>query len=119
MNMIELKHNKELYIHNKNRNAIKNWLLNPPTKHHEMILKMMCFVSEDGVQFYVGFTNTFCDTCYPLCSACIKDLHLKEDWCNMYTFYCSLEALSRLLVHSDKLKKYKVHLKKNEIEKDF
>ena len=117
--MVKLKHDKELYIHNKNRDAIKNWLLNPPTKHHELLFKMIGFVPEVGVPFYESFTHHFCDKCFPLCSSCLSDLQIKDDYANMYTFYMLLEALSRFLVPSDKIKKYKIHLKKVEMEKDF
>ena len=117
--MVKLKHDKELYIHNKNRDAIKKWLLNIPQKHQELLFKMIGFVPEVGVPFYKGFINTFSDICYPLCSSCLSDLQIKDDFANMNTFYMVLEALSRFLVPSDKMKKYKIHLKKNELERDF
>lgn len=117
--MIEYKYPKEHYIYNKNRNAMKKWLLNPPTKYHELLLDMAGFVPFDN-----KYSFDFCfDNCYEeeeeaMCVDCCKDLGIDYDD-NCCDFSYLLYALSKWLTPSDRLKKYKIHLKKIELNKDF
>ena len=117
--MIDFKYDDEKYIHNVNRSAIKNWLLNPPPKHHEMLLDMAGFEPESGMLFEEAF-----DYCYyadeeSMCHDCFKDLRIDADATNIYTFQYLLYALAKLLTSSKKLKEYKVHLKKIKLSGDF
>lgn len=104
---------------NKNRNVIKKWLLNPPPKNHELILEMMGFVPKVGMSFRNDFDNKYSSKEIPLCYSCLNDLQLKNGADNMCTFFCLLQALSHFLISSERLKKYKIHLKKIELNKDF
>ena len=117
--MLEFKYVEDKYIHNENRDAIKNWLLNPPAKHHEMLLDMAGFEPDSGILFGEAF-----DYCYyadeePMWLDCFKDLHIEADDANIYTFQYLLYALSKLLTSTKRLKEYKVHLKKLNINGDF
>ena len=116
--MIEYKYDKESYIYNKNRDAIKNWLLNPPPKHHEKLLEMMGFEPYGDNAFIFAFENCYYEDEEELCKACSKDLNIDDDE-NFDTFESLLMALSRFTVPSDRLKKFKVHLKKIELGGDF
>ena len=117
--MIEFKYDDEKYIHNKNRDAIKNWLINPPPKHHEMLLDMAGFEPGSGILFKEAF-----DYCYyadeeSMWVDCFKYLSIEDDDANIYTFQYLLCALSKLLTSTKKLKEYKVHLKKINLSVDF
>lgn len=119
MNMIDFKYDDDKYIHNKNRDAIKNWLLNPPTKHHEMLLEMAGFEPDSGMLFEEAFDDCYYDDEESMWLDCLRDLNLDEDEANIYTFQYLLYALSKLLTSTKLLKKYKVHLKKLKLNGDF
>lgn len=116
--MVEFKYDDDKYIHNKNRDAIKNWLLNPPTKHHEMLLEMAGF-EPDGLLFEESFDNCYYDDEEAMWNDCLKDLSIEDNEANIYTFQYLLYAISRWLTPTKRLKEFKVHLKKIGIEKDF
>ena len=117
--MIEFKYDDEKYIHNKNRNAIKNWLLNPPAKHHEILLEMAGFEPDSGMLFGEAFDNCYYDEEESMCLDCFKYLRIDADATNIYTFQYLLYALSKLLTSTKRLKEYKVHLKKLNLSDDF
>ena len=117
--MIDFKYEDEKYIHNKNRNAIKNWLLNPPKKHHEMLLDMAGFEPDSGLLFEEAFDNCYYGEEELMCHDCFKDLGIDADATNIYTFQYLLYALAKLLTSTKRLKEYKVHLKKIKLSGDF
>ena len=117
--MIEFKYDDDKYIHNKNRNAIKNWLLNPPKKHHEMLLDMAGFEPESGLLFEEAFDDCYYDDEESMWIDCFKDLNLDEDEANVYTFQYLLYALAKWLTPTKRLKEFKVHLKKHDLGSDF
>lgn len=99
------------------RDKIKNWLLNPPPKHHEKLLEMMGFEPYGDNEFIFAFENCYYEDEEGLCKACCKDLNIDEE--EHYVTFCDLlMALSRFMVSSERLKKFKVHLKKIEINND-
>ena len=116
--MIEYKYDKEHYIYNKNRNAIKKWLLNPPPKHHEKLIEMMGFEPYGDNAFIFAFENCYYEDVEELCKACCEELNIDVEG-NFDTFEYLLMALSRFLVPSERLKKFKVHLKKIKLGEDF
>ena len=116
--MLEFKYDDDKYIHNENRDAIKNWLLNPPTKHHEMLLEMAGF-EPDGLLFEDAFDNCYYDNEESMWVDCFKDLNLEDDDANIYTFQYLLYALAKWLTPTKRLKAFKVHLKKLNLSKDF
>ena len=117
--MIEFKYDDEKYVHNKNRNAIKNWLLNPPAKHHEMLLDMAGFEPDSGLLFEEAFDDCYYDEEEPMWLDCCKDLSIDSDAKNIYTFQYLLYALAKWLTPSKRLKEFKVHLKKIKLSGDF
>lgn len=117
--MLEFKYDEEKYIHNENRDAIKNWLLNPPTKHHEMLLDMAGFEPGSGILFEEAFDYCYYDEEESMWNDCFKDLNLDDDDANIYTFKYLLYALSKLLTNTKRLKEFKVHLKKLDLGGDF
>lgn len=117
--MLGLKYDDEHYIHNKNRDAIKKWILNPPTKHHEKLLEMAGFEPREGRTFEFDFDHCYYEDERDLWRACFEDLHINGDEANIFTFQYLLYALSRFLISSERLKMYKIHLKKIELGKDF
>ena len=117
--MVDFKYEDDKYVHNKNRDAIKKWLLNPPTKHHEMLLDMAGFEPDSGLLFGEAFDYCYYDEEESMWLDCFKDLDLEDDDANIYTFQYLLYALSKLLTPSERLKMYKVHLKKLNLSKDF
>ena len=116
--MVDFKYDDEKYVHNTNRDAIKKWLLNPPSKHHEMLLDMAGFES-DGLLFGEAFDYCYYDDEEAMWTDCFNDLNLEDDDANISTFQYLLYALSRWLTPTKRLKEFKVHLKKISMEKDF
>ena len=116
--MIEFKYDDDKYIHNKNRNAIKNWLLNPPTKHHKMLLEMAGFEPDQGLLFEEAFDYCYYDEEESMWLDCFKDLNIDDD-ANINTFQYLLYSLSKWLTPTKRLKKFKVHLKKIDMDCDF
>ena len=114
-----MKYDNGKYVHNKNRNAIKNWLLNPPTKHHEMILDMAGFEPESGLLFAVAFDHCYFEEEEAMWVDCFKDLNIDVDDANIYTFQYLLYALAKWLTPTKRLKAFKVHLKKIDLGGDF
>ena len=117
--MIEMKYDDDKYIHNKNRDAIKQWLLNPPTKHHKMLIDMAGFEPGSGLLFEEAFDNCYYDDEEAMWLDCLKELDLEDDDANICTFQYLLYALAKLLTDTKRLKNYKVHLKKLDMDKDF
>ena len=117
--MLEFKYDDAKYIHNKNRNAIKNWLLNPPPKHHKMLLEMAGFEPDSGMLFEEAFDYCYYDDEESLWLSCFKYLGIEDNDDNIYTFQYLLYALAKLLTSTKRLKEYKVHLKKLNISGDF
>ena len=117
--MIEFKYDDEKYVHNKNRNVIKNWLLNPPTKHHKMLLEMAGFEPDSGLLFEEAFDYCYYEEEESMCHECFKDLSIDADAKNIYTFQYLLYALAKLLTSTKRLKEFKVHLKKLDLGGDF
>ena len=115
--MVEFKYDDDKYVHNKNRDAIKNWLLNPPSKHHEMLLDMAGFGTT--FDYFNGFDQCYYEEEEQMWLDCFKDLNLEEDDANIYTFQYLLYALAKCLTPTKRLKEFKVHLKKISMEKDF
>lgn len=116
--MVDFKYSAEKYIYNKNRDAIKNWLLNPPTKHHDMLLDMAGF-EPDGLLFGEAFDYCYYDDEESMWQDCFEDLDIEDDDANISTFQYLLYALCNWLTHSKRLKEYKVHLKKIKLSGDF
>lgn len=116
--MVEFKYDDDKYIHNENRDAIKNWLLNPPTKHHKMLLDMAGF-EPDGLLFEEAFDNCYYDDEEAMWLDCFKDLNLEDSEANIYTFQYLLYSLSKLLTNTKRMKEFKVHLKKLNLVGDF
>ena len=116
--MVEFKYDDDKYIHNNNRDAIKNWLLNPPTKHHELLLDMVGF-EPDGLLFEEAFDYCYYNDEEQMWLDCFKDLSLEDDDANIYTFKYLLYALAKLLTNTKRLKEFKVHLKKIKLGSDF
>ena len=119
MNMLEFKYDDDKYIYNKNRNAIKNWLLNTPSKHHEMLLDMAGFEPGSGLLFEEAFDNCYYDDEEAMRNDCLKDLNLEDSEANIYTFQYLLYALAKWLTPTKRLKEFKVHLKKLDLVSDF
>ena len=117
--MIDFKYDDDKYVHNQNRDAIKNWLLNPPTKHHEMLLDMAGFEPDSELLFGEAFDYCYYDDEEAMWLDCFNDLSLEDDDANITTFQYLLHALAKLLTTSERLKMYRVHLKKLGVEKDF
>ena len=117
--LIEFKYDDDKYIHNKNRNASKNWLLNPPKKHHEMLLDMAGFEPDSGMLFEEAFDDCYYDDEESMWLDCFKDIHIEDADDNIYTFQYLLYALAKLLTSTKRLKEYKVHLKKLKLSGDF
>ena len=118
--MIEFKYDDDKYIHNKNRDAIKKWLLNPPSKHHEMLLDMAGFEPyDDEFLFGDAFDQCYYDDEESMWVDCFNDLHIDEEEANINTFQYLLYALCKFLTPSERLKMYKVHLKKLDAKSDF
>ena len=117
--MVDFKYDDEKYVHNENRNAIKKWLLNPPTKHHKMLLDMAGFEPDSGLLFEEAFDDCYYDEEELMWLDCFKDLNLDEAEANIYTFQYLLYALSKLLTNTKRLKEYKIHLKKIKLDGDF
>ena len=118
--MVEFKYDDDKYIHNKNRDAIKNWLLNPPTKHHEMLLDMAGFEPYDKRYSYDEcFDDCYYDEEERMWLDCFKDLNLEDYEANIYTFQYLLYALAKWLTPTKRLKAFKVHLKKLDLGGDF
>lgn len=116
--MVDFKYEDEKYVHNENRDSIKKWLLNPPSKHHEMLIEMAGF-EPDGFLFEEAFDQCYYDEEEQMWNDCFKDLNIEDDEANIYTFQYLLYALAKWLTPSKRFKKYKVHLKKIRVEKDF
>ena len=119
MNMLEFKYDDDKYIHNKNRNAIKNWLLNPPTKHHVVLLEMAGFEPDSGLLFGEAFDYCYYDDEEAMWNDCLKDINLEDSEANIYTFQYLLYALAKWLTPTKRLKEFKVHLKKLDLVSDF
>ena len=119
MNMVQFKYKDAKYIHNKNRDAIKNWLLNPPPKHHEILLEMAGFEPDPYYGFFTCFDECYYDEEESMWLDCFKDLNLDVEEANIYTFQYLLYALSKWLTPTKLLKEFKVHLKKIELGGDF
>ena len=117
--MVEYKYYDGKYVHNKNRNAIKNWLLNPPTEHHKMLLEMAGFEPGPGLLFKEAFDDCYFGDEEIICYDCFKDISIDADVKNIYTFQHLLYALAKWLTPSKRLKEFKVHLKKIELCGDF
>lgn len=116
--MIDFKYDDDKYIHNENRDAIKNWLLNPPTKHHEILLDMAGF-EPDGFLFGEAFDYCYYDDEEAMWNDCFKDLDLEDSEANINTFQYLLYALAKLLSNNKILKEFKVHLKRLNLDGDF
>ena len=119
MNMLEFKYDDDKYIYNKNRDAIKNWLLNPPTKHHVVLLEMAGFEPDSGILFGEAFDYCYYDDEESMWLDCFRDLNLEDDEANIYTFQYLLYALAKWLTPTKRLKEFKVNLKKIELGGDF
>lgn len=117
--MIEMKYDADNYIHNKNRDAIKNWLLNPPSKHHEMLLDMAGFEPCDEFLFGDAFDQCYYDAEEAMWDDCFKDLNLEDNDANICTFQYLLYAVAKWLTPTNRLKVFKVHLKKIDLGSDF
>lgn len=117
--MIEFKYDDDKYIHNNNRNAIKNWLLNPPTKHHKMLLDMAGFEPDSGLLFEEAFDHCYYDDEEAMWLDCFKDLDIEDDDANICTFQYLLYALAKWLTPTKRFKTFKVHLKKLDLGGDF
>lgn len=117
--MLEFKYDDDKYIHNENRDAIKNWLLNPPTKHHEMLLDMAGFEPDSGLLFGEAFDYCYYDDEEAMWNYCFKDLSLEDSEANIYTFQYLLYALAKWLTPTKRMKEFKVHLKKLKLDGDF
>ena len=117
--MVDFKYDDEKYVHNTNRDAIKKWLLNPSSKHHELLLDMAGFEPDSGLLFGDAFDNCYYEDEESMWLDCFNDLNLEDDDTNIYTFQYLLYALAKWLTPSKRLKEYKVHLKKIELGSDF
>ena len=116
--MIDFKYDDDKYAYNINRNAIKNWLLNPPTNHHKMLLDMAGF-EPDGLLFGEAFDYCYYDDEEAMWNDCFKDLSLEDSEANIYTFQYLLYALAKWLTPAKRFKAFKVHLKKLDLGGDF
>lgn len=117
--MVDFKYDDDKYIHNKNRDAIKDWLLNPPTKHHEILLDMAGFEPYSVLLFEEAFDDCYYDDEEAMWNDCFKDLNLEDSEANIYTFQYLLYALAKWLTPTKRLKAFKVHLKKLDLGSDF
>ena len=116
--MIEYKYDADKYIYNNNRDSIKKWLLNPPAKHHKILLKMAGF-EPDGLLFEEAFDYCYYDDEEQMWIDCFNDLDLEDNDENICTFQYLLYALAKLLTNTKNLKAFKVHLKKIDLGCDF
>ena len=127
--MIEYKYDKEHYIYNPNRDAIKKWLLNIPSTYIDLVLEIVqdfpfneryingnhCY-SED---YFNGIDESYYDDEETMWLACFKDLNIDFEDKDIYTFQYLLYAFVAWLSYSKNMKMFKIHNKKQAIEKDF
>jgi len=112
------------YYYDEDRNVMKKWLLNPPTAYHDAIIEMVAFseyytslkdVETNFETFKLSFNRTFANVVLAMIRDCEKDLGIKCGDEFLYLLY----ALTKWLIPSERLKMYKIHLKKIELSGDF
>lgn len=127
--MVEYKYDLEKYEYNPNRDAIKKWLLNLPSKYFN-VLDSICGVWSWHEKDYTGevvlaekfmlyMDEGFYDEQEQLWLACFKDLSIDYEDKDIYTFQYLLYALVAWLNDPKNLKLFKVNMKKNDLKKDF